>query len=335
MPNAPAHPPYRPRLLSPLRVDVTPEGVDLFTPPQLYRRRAVVVFALPALLALLVVLAALVGGADEEELLLLGALVAVVGVVCAVSGVCLLLFANHFSAWTRWRLTRTHDLRASPMFLFTRGAKHISCQAAPGAKAVLKPGLLGESLWIVDARGRDLCRLFPIVPKPYHADIVHAAQTLNLYLGASDAEAVGASYLPAVTYDARGNLIPTPGERSLAMLCYLPVQGVFLLASLGVLLASRSAYARAAAKQSLLQLCFSVCLLAAILLGLGVPVAYADGSPLQPVLGVALALALTAFWLWNLVAHIYACVRFYRGAPWVMPWLRPLAARWFSPPPQR
>jgi hypothetical protein len=67
--------------------------------------------------------------------------------------------------------------------------------------------------------------------------------------------------------------------------------------------------------------------LTVILLGLGVPLGLSEPSPLQTVLIVLLAVALSAYWLWNLATLVYACYSAYKGRLWVMPWLGPWVRR--------
>lgn len=113
-------------------------------------------------------------------------------------------------------------------------------------------------------------------------------------------------------------------EKHAAVLCYLPIQGIFLIASLWFLATDRRPFVRFAAKQSLLHFAFSiVVLLVAIALG-AVPVLLTEGAdgPLRVLAIVWLVILLVAFAIWNVGAHIYACVQASRGRAWVMPWLR-------------
>jgi uncharacterized membrane protein len=112
-------------------------------------------------------------------------------------------------------------------------------------------------------------------------------------------------------------------DRFPAMLCYFPIQGIFIIASLYFLATAgkRRPFVRFCAIQSLSQVAFSIVVLAVILVVLGVRVALLPDSPLQIPLVVVLALALTGFWFWNFGAQAYACYSAYKGRAWVMPWL--------------
>ena len=118
-------------------------------------------------------------------------------------------------------------------------------------------------------------------------------------------------------------------EKSAAMLCYLPLQGIFLAASVYyVLKGDQRPLVRFCARQSLCQTLFSFVTLLAALVVFGVPVALLSDGPARIAAIVLLSVALGAFAIWNLWAHILACSRAYKGKPWVMPWLRPIVRRW-------
>jgi uncharacterized membrane protein len=121
-------------------------------------------------------------------------------------------------------------------------------------------------------------------------------------------------------------------ERSAAMLCYLPVQGVFIAASAYfVLTGDKRPLVRFSARQSLCQFALSLILVPLICGVFGTPVALLADGPVRIVSIVLLAVSLTAFVVWNLWAHILACSRAYKNVVWVMPWLRPVVQRWLPP----
>jgi uncharacterized Tic20 family protein len=109
-------------------------------------------------------------------------------------------------------------------------------------------------------------------------------------------------------------------ERTAAMLCYLPIQGVFIGASLYyVLKKDTRPLVRFSARQSLCQTALAL-LLVPLICGLfGVPVALLSDGPVRVVAIVLLVVALVVFVVWNLWAHILACSRAYKKIPWVMP----------------
>ncbi len=124
--------------------------------------------------------------------------------------------------------------------------------------------------------------------------------------------------------DARGM-----NEKSAAMLCYLPIYGVFIATSLYyVFKGDRRPLVRFAARQSLLQTAFSFFVLIFFGALFGVPLALIDDGPIRVALMVLLVVLLVAFAIWNFVAHILACTRANRGIAWIMPWLAPIVTRW-------
>ena len=121
--------------------------------------------------------------------------------------------------------------------------------------------------------------------------------------------------------------------RTQAALCYVPIDGVFLLASLYFLLRSDDPFVRFAARQSLLHFVISTALLLFSLGCLAVPIA-ALGDALPTVFSVvALALPLVVLALWRVGSYVYAAYQAQRGVAWVMPWLRPIVGRWLPPRP--
>lgn len=118
-------------------------------------------------------------------------------------------------------------------------------------------------------------------------------------------------------------------ERTAAMLCYLPIQGIFIGASLYYLLRGDTRpLVRFSARQSLCQLLLSSLLLLLIIALFGVPLALVPDGPVRIVLLVVLTVSLVGFVIWNIWAHILACSRAYRRIAWVMPWLGPVVRRW-------
>ncbi|MEZ4370855.1 MAG: hypothetical protein R3B07_08515 [Polyangiaceae bacterium] len=307
-------------------------------PPRAYRRRGVIALALSPLV--LVVLVPTLVWFDDVEDPTIGLLL---GLCCLalpaslLAGVVQLTFASTLSARTRWVLRRAQAPDGNTEVLATgrRGALTHRLTSAHRASADVK-GMLGDTyqLLLYDPWGRQVGSLSEPIHQTFRAELDAATLEVNRLLGhatqaTGSADGPGAPAALPQLGNAQGTT--TPGERSLAMLCYLPVQGIFLIVSLGCLVASRSQYARSAAKQSLLQFVFSLCVLTCVLVVLGVPTALLDdASPIKLVFAGVLALALFSYLAWNLGAHIYACIRFYQGRPWVMPWLRPVARRWFE-----
>ncbi|MCB9675511.1 MAG: hypothetical protein H6737_10370 [Alphaproteobacteria bacterium] len=113
----------------------------------------------------------------------------------------------------------------------------------------------------------------------------------------------------------------SPGN--IAMLCYLPVQGVFLLASIGTLVASGDPVLRFHAKQSLVLFGVEmVAIASAIALGGAVMLVHIDAG--AAVMGLALLGVVVA----RLVVRIGACFKASGVEPFVIPGLGGLVSRW-------
>jgi uncharacterized Tic20 family protein len=158
----------------------------------------------------------------------------------------------------------------------------------------------------------------------FHTDDVNThVEYLSRILG--DAPVTGT----AIATAKKSYLIP---DTTAAMLCYLPVQGINLVASFIYIFARERPFVRFAAKQSLTQIGVFLGSVFATGVLLGLPLALARDETIQLVFGIALGLTLVALAIANLVALITACVRASRGRAWVIPWLRPLLKEGKSPP---
>lgn len=116
------------------------------------------------------------------------------------------------------------------------------------------------------------------------------------------------------------------------VLCYLPIQGIFLLASPIFLVTSKDPFVRFCAIQSLLQLALAMVLLVPVLACGGVMSALEHVVPMW-VTVVVLGSVLVVFQAWRVIARGYACYQAYKGRAWVMPWLAFVVRRWLPPPP--
>ncbi len=130
----------------------------------------------------------------------------------------------------------------------------------------------------------------------------------------------------AVTRPTVLSMAPTTA----GMLCYLPVQGVFLAASAIFAITSRDAFVRFCAIQSLLQFALAVLLLVPILACGGALAALDDVVPTAVTVALLVA-ALGLFQVWRVAARAYAAYQAYRGRAWVMPWLGFVVRRWLPP----
>lgn len=189
---------------------------------------------------------------------------------------------------------------------------------------VRRPSPLGFSRLELVRDGVPVVTVHDRLGEPHGAEIAIFANYLASVLG-SPGEVSGGP--PAGEVGAG----PTAQDRTAAMLCYLPIQGIHLVASLYYLFSARDRpFVRFAARQSLAQLgvTFGAVLLA--LLGLGAPLAWvSQGQGALPASGIGLAIALGLALMTVFVAHIVAAMRAYRGEAWVIPWL----ARWFRAGP--
>lgn len=146
---------------------------------------------------------------------------------------------------------------------------------------------------------------------PVPGDLAVIAHVCGAFLGVP---------VDAPAYDRHA---PTIREEQAAMLCYLPVAGVFLFASIWFLARDPRPTVRFAAKQSLLQSALSFVVLALLLGVTSVFFVTSKGETGLDALIVPLLAIWLAFFAWNLGAYVLACVRASRGVLWSMPWLRP------------
>lgn len=272
-------------------------------------RGVALALALPPLFALLGVLASLgEDGVAAPSVALAGA-----GGMAFVLGLCVALLSPLLSARTRVTLDFAQGTLArarSPYPVPLASLARLRLARTSSLSSFLE--LRAER-----AGAPELTLLGPLAPKQ-----APEAAALATWLGERLGIAVDTSSLETTGGAASSS------DQLAGVLCYLPVQGVFIVASLYFLFAAkRRPFVRFCAIQSLSQLVFSLFVLAVILLGLGVPLGLSEPSPAQTALIVALAVALGAFWLWNFGAHAYACYSAYKGRLWVMPWLGPFVRR--------
>ncbi|MBK7581266.1 MAG: hypothetical protein IPI67_13760 [Myxococcales bacterium] len=289
-------------------------GVSFAVPARHWAFRGILLaLALPPLFALLAVLA----GLDEDGVSVPSVVLAGIAGLSFVLGLLLALVSPLLAARTRTRIDFGRG------FVFTARSPYPVSLSAFTQLEVERQDRVSGFLELRAHRtdGPALKLLGPLLPK-------HATEAAELahWLGATLNVPVSTPALPSV------GAASSSSDSLAGLLCYLPIQGVFIIASLYYLFAARGRpFVRFCAIQSLSQLGFSIATLAIILLGLGVPLALADPSPLQTALIVLLAITLTLYWLWNFAAHAYACYSAYKGRLWVMPWLG-FWVRRFLPP---
>jgi uncharacterized membrane protein len=117
-------------------------------------------------------------------------------------------------------------------------------------------------------------------------------------------------------------------RNDLASLCYLPIEGIGLVVSLGCLVFSKDSYLRFCARQSLSFFVGSGCLVAVVVVVAMLPVVLLPeriGGPIAGVLVLLLVLPLT---IARLVMMLVAGWRARRGRLWVIPGMGWLSRRW-------
>lgn len=311
----PAPPPLR-ALLFPLALSV--EGVDVVArrSRRLYVLRGLLLlFALPVLFGLLVLLVGLEAETSVESLAAIWVGLAGLSVLFGVGLVAL-----------SGPLSRRGEVR----FDRTRGVVLVSGAAHPWAglevRVRQREGLNRWRALELHRQGQVVATLHDRLQPIHTRQIELVSEYVARLLGADP---------PAP--EPQGARAPSIDDRSAALLCYLPFQGVNFVASLWFLFgAKQKPFVQFAARQSLTQMATTAVAVIAASLLFGVPLAiFASGerelSTASTVLLVALGLSLAAIAFANFGACITACVRAYRGQAWVIPWLRPIVTRWLPP----
>jgi uncharacterized Tic20 family protein len=301
----------------PLQVVYGTQGFSIGVSTGAYFKRGLFsLFALPALFALLLglVMVLVAGQVDgEPPVYAFAALWCGMSGLSALWGLGLMLGAGRWSQRSllafdgqRWTVKNRDSEQSIAAF---------ACVRARRPSRLLKWWALEL---VPHAGGKPLVIYGSFVPRQSRALLSYAHWLASMLRLPLDAD-IALSTLDSTGLD----------ERTAAMLCYLPVQGVFIGASLYfVLKGDTRPLVRFSARQSLCQTLLSFVLLLLICAAFGVPIALLGDGPARIVAIVALAVSLVAFAVWNLWAHILACSRAYRKIAWVMPWLRPLVARW-------
>lgn len=316
----PAPPPLR-ALLFPLVVSV--EGVDVVVrrSRRLYVVRGLLaVIALPILFGLLMLLLG-VGMLDgETSIEPLAALWFGLSGLSLLFGVGLIALSGPLSRRGVVRFDRTRGV------VLAGGAAH----PFPGLEVRVREreGLNAWRAIELHRQGHVIATLHDRLQSIHTREIAAASEYVACLLGADP---------PTPSPSLAGPLALSSDDRTSAMLCYLPFQGVNLMASLWfVFQAKNKPFVQFAAKQSLSQMGTTAVGVVAVSVLFGVPLAVvASGethlSIASTILIVALGISLLAIAIANFGACITACVRAYRGQVWVIPWLRPIVTKWLPP----
>lgn len=271
------------------------EGVDVVA---VKSRRVYVIRALLGMLALpfiCVVLAAIV----ELEVFYLLALASL------LFGVSLLVLSGYLSRRRMVRFDRSRNV------VVAHGIEHPFAGLELRVRVI--PGLSQWHVIELARNGTSVVTIHDRLQRFQEPDIHAHTDYLARILG--DAPVTG------ITATAtRSHLI---NDNTAAMLCYLPFQGINIIASLYYLFAARDRpFVRFAAKQSLTQMGVTLLMLLVVGLAFGIPLAIFNEGAAAIVFGVLLGVSLATVAIGNIVAILVACVRANGGKLWVIPWLR-------------
>jgi uncharacterized membrane protein len=295
-------------------------------PSHYVKRGLLAACALPPLFALLglVVGIGMLGGGDAGAV----AFVACVGLggVGLVSGLGVAAASGVLSRRSRVRFDAERGV-------VVRERDRFSVPLRDVAGVVLRPrgDLLGsQDLVVVRGDGAVLLRLHGPMTSPHAALALGIARDVDAFFGVAPAAAPAPYRAPTPGGQAISPPEPQTGgikPNVAAGLCYLPLQGIFVIASIVALVASKDRFVRFAAKQSLAHLLFATVVGGVVVGACGAAAAVLpDSSALRVPAIVATCVLLGAFFVWHVTAYIVACVRAFRGRLWVMPWLRWLLA---------
>ncbi len=298
-----------------------PGGLVLSNPPRDWIIQGLLVaLLLPVAVVLLGVLAALALGLRSDQTVAWAILGGLVGLGCLVS----LAFGGVDVLLAGGRSRRSRVELDGSTGTATRGGRTVLGPGEALRVRVHKPSALLKWWGIsVDRLDGGAVLLLGKLPPSRNRAIRAAAERVAETLGV-DAE------IPAAL-TATGYLGLSP--QGAGALCYLPFQGIFLLASVWFALTSKDTFVRFCARQSLLQFALAMGLLVPILGCSGLLGLLLTDRVHPAVVMVPLALLLVAYQAWRIVTRIVACWRAYHGKAWVIPWLGRVSRRWLPPEP--
>lgn len=258
-----------------------------------------------ALLVLIPVPSAAIGWAASQEPdgLALTMLMVLAAAGTSIAGVALIALSPSRARRSRVEIDLAHAT------IRTKGGTTIPF-ASVAALRLVEESVIGPFRIVgCDASGRAIVTLASAIKQTKRRQAI----TLTQYLGEAIAKPVE---LPTTS-------APDPQkDRVAAMLCYLPIQGIFVIASVYFLFTAQSRpFVHFAARQCLWHTATTLVVLTVVLGTLGPLVAFTAGVA-QIIAIVLLSVALVGFVVWNLWAHIKACIDAYHGRVWIMPWLR-------------
>ncbi len=272
------------------------------------------VFLVPPLLMFLMTLLAFAqGGGDPVAYLVFDGLAVLLSVPSALGGVWQLVRARPRSAASRVTLDWTART------LTAAGEPPLPLDQVTGLRVrqpnpILKWRVLEATL----VTGEPVALAQRLTPRRYAA----VRQTAN---------ALAARLAVPVTLPAdvqSGDLVGL-SDKHAAAFCYLPLQGIFLFASVWYLFQARDRpFVRFAAIQSLLQVAMSTAVLVALLLASFGTVWARTELGLPEVAQIGLLVPMWCLFLaWHVGSRVVATIQAARGRPVVLPWLWPFVAR--------
>jgi len=296
-----------------------PDGLALRNPPRDFVLQGLLVaLLLPVAVVLLGLLFALMAGLRSDQTLawaILGGLVSLASLICLLAGGVQVLLARRRSRSTEVVLDRSRQA-------ILRGGESLVRWSDVAAVRAHKPSALLK-WWGISA-------------------VTHDGTSILLLgkLPPSRAVAVGALAKVAaaelsVAVDRPEDLAATGAlgisPHTAGALCYLPFQGIFLLASVWFALFSKDRFVRFCALQSLLQFALAMALLVPVV-GCSGSLAFLLQDQVHPAaIAVGIAALIVPYQVWRIVARAVACWRAYHGRAWVMPWLGFVSRRWLPP----
>jgi uncharacterized membrane protein len=272
------------------------------------------VLLLPPLVVLLGVLVALMLGLRADQTTAWVVLGAFVALGCLVP----ILIGGVQVATAGIRSRRSTVLLDSGRRTIERNGVHLLAWADVAAVYAHKPNA-ATKWWAISVRtgvGDSvmlLGRLPPSRSKAIQAAAAEVARELDVEVDT-----------PPELTGATGGLSP----HTAGALCYLPFQGIFLLASVWFGLFSQNRFVKFCAYQSLLQFVVAMVLLVPVLGGCALMVAVFEDQLHPGLLGAGMALLLVPYQIWRVGTRLVACWRAYKGRAWVMPWLGFVIRRW-------
>ncbi len=296
-------------------LESTSEGLRLRNPPRDFVIQGLLlVLLVPPLVLLLGVLIALMLGLQADQTGAWIALGVFVGLGCAAA-----MFVGGAQVVTaRIRSRRSTVVLDPNRRIIERNGVELLHWADVAAVYAHKPSA-ALKWWAISARTgmgdsvQLLGRLPPSRSKAIQAAAEGLARALDVEVDA-----------PPELTGATGGLSP----HTAGALCYLPFQGIFLLASAWFAIFSQNRFVKFCAYQSVLQFMLAMILLVPVLGGCGLLVVIFEDTLHPGLLGAAMALLLVPYQIWRVGTRIVACWRAYKGRAWVMPWLGFVTRRW-------